>query len=80
MLLDVDSYYDGGVRKSKIIKYGINEEKKISEMNFDKDNNYIINEIKSIDDKYMIIGTTNSSCGILGCDYSDIHDYIEIKD
>ena len=80
MLLDIDSYNDDGLRKSVIIKYDINEEKKISETKFDKDNNFIINTIKSIDNKYMIVGTTNASCGVLGCDYSDIHDYIEIED
>ncbi len=80
MLLDIDSYYKDGLRKSVIIKYDINEEKKISETQFDKDNNYVINKIKNIDDKYMIIGTTNAKCGFLGCDYNDIHEYIEIKD
>lgn len=80
MSLDVDTYNNGGLRKSKIIKYDISEEKKVSETTFEKDNDYSINKIKRIEGKYLIIGSTNSKCGILGCDYEDIHEYVDIKD
>ncbi len=76
-LINVDSYYDGGIRQSEIVKYDLETEKIVSRYPFNDKNNYIINKIVDINNKHMFIGTTNNNCGLLGCDYEDVYEYIE---
>ena len=75
--LDVDSYYDGGVRKSMVVKYDIKEEKEVQKIVFDSTNDFLVNRLIEMDKKYMMVGTSNDKCGFLGCDYYDLHEYVQ---
>jgi len=77
MLLDVDTYYDGGKRNSVILKYDLNDKKVIDRITFEGNNNFVINKLENIDNKKMYIGTSNNHCTFRGCDYENIFEYFE---
>lgn len=77
MDLDVDSYYKSEKQVSKLIKYDYKEKKIVSEYPFNGKGDYIIKNLKNIDDKHMYVGTTNNNCTISGCDYENLYGYLE---
>lgn len=80
MNLDVDTNNESGKQSSMLLKYSIDNKTNLKledEYILEGDNNYIVNKIVSIDNKHMYIGTTNNTCGLLGCDYQVVALYYE---
>ena len=77
LLLDVDSYYDGAKENTDILKFDLANEKILDRYSFKGDNDFVINRIVNFNNKYMVVGTTNNSCTIRGCDYKPIINYYD---
>ena len=75
---DVDN---DSVQKTNLVKYDIENKKVVKTYDFKKNNDFVINKLVDLNNKYYYVGTSNSSCGLLGCDYQDIYGYLEdLKD
>ena len=65
---------DEDYKDSMIYKYDL-EGKLVKKIVYTGDKNDILSKVIKINDQYLVIGTSNSSCGILGCEYNDIMDF-----
>ena len=77
MLIDVDSYYDGENKRSRLLKFDLENKKFSVYKEFDGDNDYIINKLAKLNKKYYYIGTSNDKCTIRGCDYQSFIELME---
>ena len=81
--LDVDSYSKGGIQNAMIMHYQLTDDitkignNFISKKTYQSEHNYILNELKYIGNKMMVVGSTDDNCGIYGCDYKPVIDVIE---
>ena len=69
-LLDTDNLKNN--RKSMLVKYDL-DGKIIEKTNYDEKNNNVLTKIIKENDKFMVIGTSNTKCSFIsGCDYEPL--------
>lgn len=61
----------GDNKDSMLYKYDL-DGNIIKKIDYTGDKNDLFNKITMIDNKYLVIGSSNSSCGIMGCEYEPI--------
>ena len=66
--LDIDNFSNNDKTNSFIAKYNLKGEL-LNKVAFIGNENDLFNNLKITDDKLLIIGTSNSTCDLYGCDY-----------
>jgi len=73
LLKNVDKYGDDVIRNSMLVKYDLSGKIINKRLYSDNNRNNLLNKIIKIDNKYIVVGTTNDNCSLLrGCDYTPI--------